>query len=70
MSIGPEVVSDPVDVRHAEIIGAPLRDDDEGLATYYADLLAEQARLIWKRAFPNHLLERKRRLSEKLCRAE
>ena len=49
MSIGPEVVSDPVDVRHAEIIGAPLRDDDEGLATYYADLLAEQARLIWKR---------------------
>jgi len=46
--LGLEVVSDPVDARHAEIIGAPLRDDDEGLATYYADLLAEQARLVWK----------------------
>ena len=46
--LGLEVVSDPVDMRHAEIIGAPLRDDDEGLATYYADLLAEQARLVWK----------------------
>ncbi len=47
--LGLQVVSDPVDVRHAEIIGALLRDDDEGLATYYADLLAEQSRLVWKR---------------------
>lgn len=47
--LGLEVIPDPIDVRHAEIIGVPLRDDDGGLATYYADLLAEQSRLVWKR---------------------
>ena len=47
--LGLDVVPDPVDMRHAEIVGVPLRDDDEGLATYYADLLAEQARVVWKR---------------------
>lgn len=47
--IGLEAAPDPIDARHAEIVGVPSRDDDEGLATYYADLLAEQARLVWKR---------------------
>lgn len=47
-AIGLEVVPDPDDEQHAEIMGLPLRDDDEGLATYFADLLAEQARLVWK----------------------
>ncbi len=33
-------------------------------------LVAVAEQVLTKRAFPNHLLERKRRLSEKLCRAE
>lgn len=43
-----KVMSDPIDPRHAEIMGVPLPDEDEDMANYYADLLAEQARVAWR----------------------
>ena len=45
--IGLDVTPDPGDIQHAEIVGVPLADDDEHMANYFADLLAEQARLAW-----------------------
>ena len=41
-------MSDPTDPKHAEIMGVPLPDEDEDMANYYADLLAEQARVAWR----------------------
>jgi len=43
--LGLDVVPDPEDRRHAEIVGVPLSDEDLDGANYFADLLAEQARI-------------------------
>jgi len=47
--IGLYVVADLDDPQHAEILGIPLEEDDSDSANYYADLLAEQARIAWRR---------------------
>jgi len=44
--LGLNVLSDPVDNRHAEIVGVPRRSEDQATASYLADLLAEQARVV------------------------
>jgi hypothetical protein len=44
-SVGLDVLPDAVD--HAEIVGMPTVDEDIARANYFADLLAEQTRLLW-----------------------
>jgi len=44
--LGLDVLSDPTDRRHAEIVGVPLEAEDLDRAIYLADLLAEQSRVV------------------------
>ncbi len=47
--MGLRVVTDLDNTQHAEILGIPLVEDDIDGANYYADGLAEQARIAWRR---------------------
>lgn len=43
-----DVIPDPSDATHAEIVGVPLQTDDPAEAIYIAELSAKQARVAWR----------------------